>query len=134
MQVIDGAFADDCVAKGTFGSTAGKEAFKKEILAPFFEALPDLKYAANDVAFQGSRFANRFTLAGTHSGADLYGVRATGKAVHISGAMITHQDTEGAISELHAFFDKRELLQQLRGEVTARVLTEVPVPEVGKSE
>lgn len=115
FKVVDDSFSEDCVTKGTFGESAGKNEFKNLVLLPLFNAIPDLAYAANDVFFQGRRMANRFTLSGTHTGQDLFGISTSGKRLHFSGSMITHHGEDGRITEMHGFFDKQQVIDQLTG-------------------
>lgn len=43
VAVVDEAFSEDCVSKGSWGETVGKESFKTKVVLPLFAAFPDLR-------------------------------------------------------------------------------------------
>ncbi len=66
----------------------GVEALKT-FISGFRAAMPDLHMQIEDIFGVGDKVAWRFTVTGTHTGAPLMGVPATGKAVSNSGLLIT---------------------------------------------
>ena len=88
----------------------GVEPFKQQITA-FRAAFPDLHVTIEDVVTDGSRFASRTTVTGTHAG-DLMGMPATGKPVSVE-AIDIGRVADGQAQERWGGLNMFSLLTQL---------------------
>jgi len=75
-------------------------------------AIPDLHYAIEDLIAEGDKVVMRWTLTGTHTGADLIGVPARGARLNVTGISI-FRIAGGKIVEHWAEPDAVALMQQL---------------------
>jgi len=77
-------------------------------------ALPDLNFASDTslMVGNGDRVVLRGTVTGTHTGADLFGVKASGKKLEWTGIDISRV-TDGKISERWLSADILRLMQEL---------------------
>jgi predicted ester cyclase len=77
-------------------------------------ALPDLNFASDTslMVGEGDRVVLRGTVTGTHTGADLFGVKASGKKLEWTGIDISRV-TDGKISERWLSADILRLMQEL---------------------
>jgi len=92
---------------------AGGIAGPLQIVSIFRTALPDL-YLRNDILFaEGDRVVQHFVVTGTHSGADLFGVPASGRTLTISGINI-FRIANGRVVERWGTINAAGLMQQLR--------------------
>jgi steroid delta-isomerase-like uncharacterized protein len=83
-----------------------------QIVSAFRAALPDL-VLVNDLLFgDGDRVVQHFVATGTHSGAQLFGVPASGRTLTISGINI-FRIANGKLVERWGTFDAAGLMQQL---------------------
>ncbi|GGW37454.1 ester cyclase [Streptomyces xantholiticus] len=76
------------------------------------DSFPDLHVVVEDWIEEGDKIVQRFTARGTHSGADYYGIPASGRKIEISGIVIDHF-VDGKIVESWFSMDGMELAQQL---------------------
>ncbi|MEV7416154.1 ester cyclase [Streptomyces sp. NPDC089919] len=76
------------------------------------ESFPDLHVVVEDWIEQGDKIVQRFTARGSHSGAEYYGIPASGRSFEISGIVIDHF-VDGKIVESWFSMDGMELAQQL---------------------
>jgi len=85
---IDRYIAEDAAGNDpTFG--AGREAFRKQWRA-WQAAFPDLHFAVEEIVAEGHVVVTRWTLTGTHSGADFEGTPASGAAIKVGGMSLDH--------------------------------------------
>ncbi|HUR36083.1 MAG TPA: ester cyclase [Vicinamibacterales bacterium] len=77
-------------------------------------ALPDLNFASDTglMVGEGDRVVLRGTVTGTHTGADLFGVKASGKKLEWTGIDISRV-TDGKITERWLSADILRLMQEL---------------------
>ena len=84
---------------------------KKEFLAPFAKAFPDLHYNIVDMVAEGDKVAVSVNVTGTYKG-EFQGIPATGKQVSFTAMdMLTISD--GKITEEWATADMMGLMQQI---------------------
>lgn len=83
-----------------------------QIVTTFHQAMPDLSVTIEDLFGEGDLVVDRWTAAGTHSGAPLFGVEATGRAMQISG-IHEFRISDGRIAERWGVVDELGLAQQL---------------------
>jgi len=88
----------------------GVEPFRQQITA-FRAAFPDLHVTIDDLIIDGSRFASRTTITGTHTG-DLMGMPATGRQISV-GAVDIGRIENGQAQERWGGLDMYSLLTQL---------------------
>ncbi len=88
----------------------GPEAYKR-IVKTYRTAFPDLTVKTEDLVGEGDRIVARFTTRGTQKG-DLFGIRATGKRVNLTG-LVLFRITNEKISESWSHWDSLGLLTQL---------------------
>jgi steroid delta-isomerase-like uncharacterized protein len=84
-----------------------------QMVSTFRAALPDLVVVNNLLFGDGDRVVQHFVATGTHSGADLFGVPATGRTLTISGINI-FRVADGKLVERWGTFDAAGLMQQLQ--------------------
>ena len=81
---------------GSVGSVHGAENYAA-VMLQFFEALPDVHAAEQEVLGDGDKVAVRFIVEGTHTG-NLWGVPATGNHVKWN-AIMTYRFVDGKVAE-----------------------------------
>jgi steroid delta-isomerase-like uncharacterized protein len=87
-SAIDRYIAADAAGNDpTFG--AGREAFRKQ-WRQWQAAFPDLHFAVEEIVAEGDVVVTRWTLTGTHSGADFEGTPASGAAIKVGGMSLDH--------------------------------------------
>ena len=85
---IDRYIAADAAGNDpTFG--AGRESFRKQ-WRQWQAAFPDLHFAVEEIVAEGDVVVTRWTLTGTHSGADFEGRPASGAAIKVGGMSLDH--------------------------------------------
>src|SRR3712207_5560192 len=84
---------------------------RRQILAAFRSAFPDLHVTAEDVVAEGDKVVSRWTARGTHQG-ELMGIAPTGNRVTIK-VIDVMRIAEGRIAERWAQFNNLEVMQQL---------------------
>jgi steroid delta-isomerase-like uncharacterized protein len=90
---------------------------KKEFLAPFAKAFPDLRRKIVDMVAEGDKVAVSFNVTGTYKG-EFQGIPATGKQVSFT-AMDILTIIDGKVTEEWATADMMGLMQQI-GAIPAR--------------
>jgi len=114
FKVVDDTFSDDCVSRGPFGETVGRNEFKNKVALPLFNAFPDLKYVSHEVYQDGRRMVNRWTFSGTHTGAMYDNYPPLGNKVAYSGVTINRFNEDNKLCEIHTFFDRLAVHEQLQ--------------------
>ena len=120
-------FAEEIVSNGNFSvldelvhpnyvfRSPGQEVHGLEglrgVIDGFRTAFPDLKMTVDDLVVAGEKAVVSFTLTGTHEG-DLMGIAATGKAIEVSGMVLSRLE-DGRIVEEWEVLDQLTMLQQL---------------------
>jgi predicted ester cyclase len=116
------ALLDKFVAPGYIEHSEGwqgVEPFKQQITA-FRAAFPDLHVTIEDVLTDGTRFASRTTVTGTHTG-NLMGMPATGRPVSVEAVDIGRV-ADGQAQERWGGLNLYSLLTQLGA---------IPAPQAG---
>ena len=75
-------------------------------------AMADYRVSIDDLIAEGDRVVARFTMTGTHTGAEFLGLPASGRKINVSGISIFRL-ADGKIVEHWANEDALGLLQQL---------------------
>jgi len=84
---------------------------KKQSLAPFINAFPDLRLNIEDKIAEGDKVAVRVNITGTHKG-EFQGISPTGKKVSFVGIDFL-AITDGKITEEWVGIDTMGLMQQI---------------------
>jgi len=82
------------------------------IVTTFRNAMPDLVLTNEDVFGEDDKVMQRWRTVGTHTGADLFGVPATGKQIELTG-INEFRIANGRIAERWGVIDELALMQQL---------------------
>jgi len=82
------------------------------IVKTFRAAMPDIQIVIGDLVAEGDTVVQRWTAAGTHSGAPLFGVPPTGKQYRMSG-INEFRLAGGRIVERWGVMDEVSLMRQL---------------------
>lgn len=89
----------------------------KEAEKPSFDAFPDFVFSVQDMILEGNKAACIMLFEGTHTGADLKGIPATGAKVRTSIEMwITLKD--GMIIEKRAHYNMADVLGQIGADLS----------------
>lgn len=75
-------------------------------------AMPDYSVTIEELIAEGDKVVARFTLTGTHTGAEFLGLPPSGRQINVTGISI-FRIADGKISEHWANEDALALLQQL---------------------
>ena len=86
----------------------------EQMIAPIFEAFPDIMWTVNDRFVSDDRIAVRWSATGTHK-KDFMGIPATGKKIVITGLSV-HRFEGTKIVETWDYADYLGLMQQLTGQ------------------
>ena len=73
---------------------------------------PDLHWVVHDQIAEGDMVANRFTITGTHTGAEFMGIPPSGKRIEVKGLGIDRM-ANGILVQGWTVLDTHGLLQQL---------------------
>jgi steroid delta-isomerase-like uncharacterized protein len=84
----------------------------RQLVSMYRAAFPDLHFTIDDIVGVDDKVFVRWTTTGTHTGAPLQGMPATGKRATVTG-MIIDRFVSGKIQESWANWDTLGLLQQL---------------------
>ena len=98
----------DSVATEIFDQPAGVQRFMSEFLSAF----PDLQHTIHDMIAEGDRVAVRFSAEGTHTGR-WKDFAPTGISIQYTGVTLA-RITENKIIEHHTWWDKANLIEQVR--------------------
>lgn len=79
------------------------------------EAVPDLRMRIECYVASGDHVADRWTMRGTHTGADLLGVPAAGRAFEIAGMDVSRFRADGRIDKVFHVEDMAGLRRQVGG-------------------
>ncbi len=94
------------------GGKSGPDEFKA-IVGMFRAAMPkDIKMTIEDMVYAKNEIAHRWMVAGTHTGAPLFGVPATGKHITLTGISIVRLEN-GQFAERWTELDLLGLMRQL---------------------
>jgi predicted ester cyclase len=84
---------------------------EKQLMAMYFSAFPDLRFAVEDMVAEGDKVVLRYTIRGTHRG-ELMGIPLTDKQVTLT-ATETYRLAGGKIEEQWVNMDALGMMQQL---------------------
>jgi predicted ester cyclase len=94
--VVDQALSADAVDRHPFEpGEADFRAHLKAAITMFRDAIPDLLASVEDIVAEGDTVAARVRMTGTHTGASLFGVPATGRAVDVEQFHFIQVDERG---------------------------------------
>lgn len=111
MAFIDEHTATDFVEHTPSpGQEQGIESFKK-FVAAWRAAMPDLKFAVNEVVSEGDLVAIHVTQSGTMQG-DLFGPAAKGKRMDVSGIDLV-RIKDGKMTEHWGYYEEAKMFTQL---------------------
>ncbi len=83
----------------------------RQFVKVFRDALPDLRFTAEDIIAEGDKVAARYTMRGTHQG-ELMGIPPTGNRIEVTGIDIVRFEG-GKMVEHWANSDELGMMQQL---------------------
>lgn len=116
MACFDALLAPDCVVHEYLPGLppALDRAGYNQFIASFRAALPDIHNVVEDVIADGDKIAIRWSGYGTHTGAELIGLPATGRQVQAHGIYML-RFADGKIAEVWNHWDNFNVAQQLGG-------------------
>lgn len=117
LEAIDELLAHDVQFRGSLGTEVRGRAAVAEYVGTVRSALSDYTCTVIDSVDEDDRCFARVRFAGRHTG-DLLGFPASGRVVEWEGAAL-FQLSEGVIATLWVMADRADVMEQLRGEVTA---------------
>lgn len=91
-----------------------------DVLLWLREAVPDLAMEIQCYIIEDDWIADRWVMTGTHTGAPLMGIAATGGTFRIDGMDVARLDSEGRITNIWHCEDFRSLISQITGQCTPR--------------
>jgi steroid delta-isomerase-like uncharacterized protein len=94
------------------GSPTGPQAFQN-FYAAIRSALPDARYAVDDLIAEGDKVVVRWRLLGTHKG-DFRGIAPTGRSIALKGIAI-YRVEGGKLMERWVVSDLHGLLEEIQG-------------------
>ena len=83
----------------------------KQVIAALKSSFPDLNISPEDMIAEGNMLVTRYTMTGTHTGADYMGIAATGNKFEFEGVMI-QRFRDGKVVERWEYLDRLEMLRQ----------------------
>ncbi len=86
-----------------------------DVLGWLREAVPDLRMQIQCYVVDGEWIADRWVMAGTHTGTPLMGHPARGKNFRINGMDVAHLDADGLITDIWHVEEFGSLVQQVTG-------------------
>ena len=107
-EIVSPAFMSHSLAPGLPAGLQGGNLMHQMTMA----AMPDYQVSIDDLIAEGDRVVARFTMTGTHTGAEFLGLPASGRKIDVSGISIFRL-ADGKIVEHWANEDALGLLQQL---------------------
>ncbi len=111
LAQADALFASNYVYHGAGGvELRGPDGFR-QLINTYRGAFPDIRLTIDDLIAEDDKVVVRWTARGTHRG-DLAGIAPTGRAVTISGIVVT-RISGGKVVEEFESFDEVSLLRQL---------------------
>ncbi len=112
LGALDQIFALDLINHGADPNEPHGAYHFKQAFATFIAACPDFQVTVEDTIVAGDKLVVRWIDTGTHTGAPLFGVPATGKQIILSGIDIL-RIRDGKIAERWAESDKLHLMETL---------------------
>jgi predicted ester cyclase len=94
------------------GGAIGPQGFRN-FYSAIRSALPDARYAVDDMVAEGDRVVVRWRLLGTHEG-DFRGIAPTGRAIVLEGIAI-YRVEGGKLMERWVVSDLHGVLEEIRG-------------------
>ncbi len=111
MALLEELYAPDYIYHGPGAFGDADLAATKQMLHAFFTAFPEQRVTVEDLIAEGDKVVSRYTFRATHRG-EFMGIPATGKAVTVSGIMIS-RFADGKWVEDWDSPDALSLMQQL---------------------
>ena len=113
---IDEMLAADGIAYGLAedGQDLPGPAEFRRFYRQFRSGIPDIRITVDQVIGEGDTTAVRFTAHGTHSG-DGLGIKATHRAIRVTGICMMRWREDGTIAEGWNEFDAAGLMRQITG-------------------
>lgn len=90
---------------------AGREMFRRQ-WRQWQAAFPDLHFAVEEIVAEGDTVVARWTLTGTHTGADFLGLPASGRRINVAGMSLDRIE-DGMIASGFDGWDALGLRRQL---------------------
>jgi steroid delta-isomerase-like uncharacterized protein len=106
-------YAPGAVVHGLPDHVTPDAAGHRQVLEDTRRALPDFRSEVVTVVAEGDLLAARITYTGTHTGASMSGVAATGKVLTWDAMTFRRFDDEGRVVERWIISDQLTLLHQL---------------------
>ena len=115
LQAFDQLFGPECVIHEYLPGLPENmnRAAYEQFIKNFRDALPDIHNEVEDVVVSGDRAVVRWTGYGTHTGAALMGIPASGKSVKAHGIYILRIEQD-RIAEIWDNWDNLSVMQQLQ--------------------
>lgn len=113
------------LSDGEVHDRAAYDAYVRELRT----GLPDFRFTEELTLTRDDLVIVEFSITGTHEG-DLKGIPPTGRSLELRG-METFRVVDGQIQEMHAYFDTREIPEQL-GLTFPTVVGQLPKLVLGK--
>ena len=107
-------FEDSASAPSAWPARVGKDALEasKQRLIDIRAAFPDIHWEVHDQIAEGDKVVNRFTISGSHTGAEFMGIPPSGKRIEIKGIGIDRL-VDGIVVQGWDVADTHEMLRQL---------------------
>ena len=112
LDALDQIFDPELINHGADPDEPGGAYHFKQVFRNFIAACPDLQVTIEDSIVKDDKLVVRWTDTGTHTGAPLLGVPATGKQIILTGIEIL-RIRDGKIVERWAENDMRYLMETL---------------------
>jgi predicted ester cyclase len=120
VDVVDECLAPDAVDRHPFGDDEPDfRAHLKGVIGLLRAAMPDLTASVDDLVAEGDRVAARVSMTGTHTGAPLFGVEASGRRIAIEQFHIVQCDEYARGIRHWAYAGVDQMLSQLTAPAAA---------------
>jgi predicted ester cyclase len=113
LEVVDECLADGAVDHHEVPDDDFR-AHLKGVITMLRSGMPDLAMTVEDLIGEGDRVAARVVLTGTHTGAPIAGIEASGNAVRVEQFHIVQCDADGRGRQHWAAAGVEQLIDQLR--------------------
>ena len=113
-ELVHQIYAPDVTDHMPLPDQAGGLDALAEVVERFHAAIPDMKIEVHGIVADGDRASDFWTLTGTHSGTELMGVPASGRALRFSGLDWIKQ-SGGLITDIWHVEELALMEDQLRG-------------------
>jgi predicted ester cyclase len=115
LDVVDECLAADGRDRHDFDAEAPDfRSHLKHIISTLRAGMPDLTATVEDIVAEGDRVAVRVTMAGTHTGAPVFGVEPRGAAVRVEQFHIVQCNDDGQSVMHWAAAGENEMLAQMQ--------------------